>query len=436
MKSFQTILLIIFAFFIVGAVLIFSGVIGGGNSSTDKLIQQPAILWGTLPKEQITDVLQKAILAGDRFTISYVEKDERTFALDLVDALASGEGPDLILAPHTLLLKQADKLLPLPYSSFSERLYRDSFIEASEVLLEADYVTALPLYLDPLVMYWNRDMFTKAGIATAPHSWLEIQLLPERLTKRDGKGNITESAVALGGVSNINHFKDILSAQIMQTGNKIVAVDKLKDAEGAAQFNRRVVLSVDGGADSALRYFTEFANPSLSKYSWNSAKHNSLDEFIGGRLAVYFGKASDLPTIRERNMHLNFDVETLPQISDSPTRATYTDIYALGLLKNSKNADAAFAVAYRMSLGGSAATFSEALNLPPARRDLLSVPPTDPYLSVFYKSAVISKNWYDPDSVTTRNIFADMVESVMIGKSGAQAAISSADARLRSLLGI
>ena len=421
MKSFQTILLIVFAFFVVGAVLIFSGVIGG--SKDDNLVSQPVTLWGTVSKLAVEEVLRQSADGGDKFDITYIEKSADTFERELVEALASGKGPDLVLAPHTLILKQKDKFLPLPWVSVPERLFRDSFVEASEVLLETDHSLGLPLLLDPVVMYWNRDMFTKAAIPSAPSTWLEIQLLPERLTILDGKGNISEAAVGLGGVNNINHFKEILAGQIMQTGNAIAT-------------RNEVALASTPGADSALRYYVEFANPSLPKYSWNSAKRSSLDEFIAGKLGVYFGLASELGIIKERNPHLNFDVASFPQISSSERRLTYTDVYTLSVLKNSPVTNAAFAVAYRIAMGEVAKSLSTTLKLPSARRDLLKVTTGDPYLDLFQSSAVIAKTWYDPSATVTRNIFADMVESVMIGKSGPGPAVTDAATRLHDLFAI
>ena len=432
MKSFQTILLFIFAFFIVGSVLIFSGVIGGGNRTQDRLIQDPVILWGTLPSIVVEDILRAAVEVGDKFDVTYVQKSSEDFEADFIDALAAGEGPDLVLVPHTLVIKQQGKLLPLPESAIDERLFRDSFVEAAEVLLEQTYTKALPLFLDPIVMYWNRDMFTRADIVVAPSTWVEVQLLPERLTVLDNRGNISEAAVALGGVNNVNHFKDILAALIMQTGNPIVRRD-LEAKEGSTLIMPRVTLNEAGGADAALRFYSEFANPSLSKYSWNSAKRNSLDEFTGGKLGVYFGKASELATIRGRNPHLNFDVALLPQLTDAQIRVTYADIYSLAVVKNSPSTQSAFAVAYRMVLGETARIVSDALKLPPARRDLLALAPPDLFLASFYKSAVISRTWYDPNSTVTRNIFADMVESVMIGRLNPSASVSAADSRLRDL---
>ncbi len=408
--------------------MIFSGVIGGGKNSTEQLASEPVVLWGTLPKLTIEEILKRAQDdAGEESAITYVEKSAETFEADLIDALASDKGPDLVLVSHPTLLKQRDKILPIPYTYLPERTFKDSFIEASEVMLSSEGSLGLPFFSDPIIMYWNRDMFTKAGIPSAPATWLEVQLLPERLTKLDSNGNINESAVALGGVTNVAHFKEILSAQIMQTGNQIISL-----SAGVPD----VVLGKLDGADSALRYYTEFANPSLPKYSWNSAKRNSLDEFVSGKLGVYFGFASELGTIRERNPHLNFDVATFPQVSSGERRLTFTNVYSFAVLRNSPVPDSATAVAYRLSLGKTAPIASAVLELPPARRDLLNVTPENAFLTLFYSSAVIGKTWFDPNAVASRNIFADMIESVMIGKSSPDTAVTSADTRLRDLLSI
>ena len=434
MKSFQTILLIVFGAFVIGAVLIFSGFIKIGSEDQETLVRQPVTLWGSVSSQIIDNILKKTFEAGDKFDVTYTEISPSEIEAKLIDALAAGKGPDLVILPHTLVLKQRDKLLLLPTTAVSERQFRDAFVESSEILIDATGISALPIYADPIVMYWNRDSFTRAGISSPPTSWLEVQLLPERLVVRDNVGNITEAAVGLGGVGNITHFKDVLATQIMQTGNGIVVPSIALTGGAEPQLAPEVVISSAGGADSALRYFVEFANPNLPKYSWNSAKRNSLDEFIAGYLAMYFGKASDEALISERNPHLNFDVAQIPQVSSTDRRVTYADIYAMAVLNNSSNKQSAFAVAYQMSFGNAAKFFADALGLPPARRDLLSISATSSSQAVFYAASVISKSWYDPYPLLTDGIFADMIEDVMIGKSNAINAINTADGRLRDIL--
>src|SRR3989344_4092472 len=107
MKLFQIVLLAFFAVLIVVAVLIFSGIIPVGNSE-DKLAQAPITMWGTMPSEKFQTIIDNAKVAGDAFNITYVQKNASTLEADLVNALASGVGPDLLLAPHTLVLKQID----------------------------------------------------------------------------------------------------------------------------------------------------------------------------------------------------------------------------------------------------------------------------------------------------------------------------------------
>ena len=438
MKNFQTILMIVFGVFIVGAVMVFSGVIKVGGGSNTQVQTVEVSMWGSIPSNQFSAIMRASAEAGEKLDINYTEKEVATFENELVNALASGKGPDLILAPHTLLLHQADKLYPIPVTALPERTFKDNFVQGSEVLMRAAGTLGLPVYTDPLVMYWNRDMLTRAGIATPPTSWIELQRYPEKLTKVDSSGAITSAAVAMGGTTNVTHFKEIINTQIMQGGDAIVRRAKDKSSGDEAKDAYTVKLASTGAAPSALRYYGEFGNPALPKYSWNSAKKNSLDEFIAGNLAIYFGLARDLPTIRGRNPHLGFDVALTPQVTPSSasgqaTKLTYTDVYALAMLKNSPHIKDAFAVAYAAALGKTANIFSVRLGLSPARRDLLGAGNVDPILTVFYNSAIIGKTWPDPSDVVTRNIFSSMVESVMIGKSTPEEAVSVADTQLRNL---
>jgi ABC-type glycerol-3-phosphate transport system substrate-binding protein len=433
MKSFQTILLIIFAFFVVIAVLIFSGAFGG-NANNKAASSAEVSMWGTVPAEVISSIVLQALNAGEELNIKYVQKNESNIESDLVNALASGVGPDLVLAPHTLILKQRDKFLPIPFTTITERQFKDTFAQASEIFLGEDYVLGMPVFANPLVMYWNRDIFNSAGVPSAPANWSAVQLLPAKMTKIDERGKISASAVALGGVSNVTHYKEILSAQIMQTGNKIVAGQLVTDNKGVLELQRTLVLGQGDGASSALRYFTEFGNPSLPKYSWNSAKNTSLDEFIAGNLGLYFGLASEEQSIRERNPHLNFDIANIPQISGSNLKLTYADVYAISVLKSSKEVSSAFAVGYKLAFGNQAKIISDTIRLPPVRRDLLALVAPDSAQSLFYTASVMAQVWYDPDWIATRNIFADMIEDVMIGKQSPEGAVSSADTRIRALL--
>ncbi len=74
------------------------------------------------------------------------------------------------------------------------------------------------------------------------------------------------------------------------------------------------------------------------------------------------------------------------------------------------------------------------LYLPPVRRDLIAKGNTDPYLSIFYDSALISKGWLDPDPFQSSSIFQNLIESVVSGREVMSQAINQAHNELNLLL--
>ncbi len=92
---------------------------------------------------------------------------------ELVAALASGQGPALVIMPHDLLVSQGDKLTPIPFSIVSERAFLDTYLDGASVFLSNNGILALPILVDPVVMYWNKDLFASAGIPTPWSSRLE-----------------------------------------------------------------------------------------------------------------------------------------------------------------------------------------------------------------------------------------------------------------------
>ena len=230
----------------------------------------PALtMWGTLDGRVVSDFLAKiSVDYGDTVNISYVEKPPASFESDLIAALARRQGPDMVLLPQDLILKQLDKFYVIPYENYGERAFKDSFIQEGELYIVSNGIIGLPFSVDPLVMYWNRDIFTNAGLVAPPSSWTEFFGLVPKLTKKDQNGNITQSMVAFGEVRNVSHAKDIVAMLAMQAGSPIVAwrgdngFESVLDERGPSGL---------APAESAVSFFTEFSNPVKTSYSWNRA---------------------------------------------------------------------------------------------------------------------------------------------------------------------
>lgn len=427
MNRFQIIVIAVFAFFAVFGVFLFATFRGGSDNQ-----QISVTMWGTMPEvDFLTWYNQTPTSKNQNITLSYVYKRSENFDQDFVEALADGRGPDIVFLPHEKILEHRNRIYPVPYSTLSERNFRDIFIEGTEIFLGADGAYALPLIVDPLVMYWNRDTFRNAGVAQVPSYWDEFPSLVLRLVERDALKNITQSAVALGEYSNVYRARDILSALLMQAGTPITQSGSL----GVQSVLNNSFNFATMPADAALTFYTQFANPAKDIYSWNRSFSNSLNTFASGDLAILFGRASDLFAIQARNPNLNFDVAPLPQPREAMNKMTYGYMEGLALVKQSRDLGGSFRIIQELTGADSIKALSDTLKLPPVRRDVLVNRPGDAYLTVFYDSALISRAWLSPYPGATDSIFGSMVDSITSGRLRMGEAIRAAHDALNRALG-
>lgn len=401
-----------------------------GNSGAGQLEQ--VTIWGSIPQSIFSVYLDDANSKGDvKVSVNYIEKEDDSFDRDFIEALASGVGPDAIILSQDQIIRYKDKLYPIPYTSLPERSFKDIFVQEAELYLSSSGVIALPFSIDPLVMYWNRDMFTNALLVQPPSYWDEFFSLVNKITKVDGNLNILRSATALGEFKNIANAKEILSLLIFQAGNPIV-----KNSEHGL----KSVLSVNAGfsippTEAAIRFYTEFSNPSKPSYSWNRSLPLSISNFLSGDLAVYFGFASELDSIKLKNPNLNFDVAVVPQRKEGKMKMTFGKIQGFALVKSSKKLSSAYATISLLTSKDNISRWSKISGLPPVRKDLLSAGlSSDSVSSIFYASAIISRAWLDPKREETKNIFQNMVESVISGKLRLSESVKQADEEIQSLL--
>ena len=426
MTKFQIILLAIFGVSIVAAVAVFSVYRGssGGDSAT-------ATVWGDISSYDFNLLLNTPALSQDRtLVVSYVEKSAETIETEFTEALAQGVGPDIIIITQDKLWKNRPKLAAIPYSSVSERDFKTTFIEEGELFLDQNGVYALPLSIDPLVLYYNRDLLSAAGQARPIAFWDEIYAAATNLSKRDAAGNLISSVMALGEARNISNAKDILSLLFIQAGTPITG---FIGPELRSQISANFGLSISPG-ESALDFYTQFSNPTKTFYSWNRSLMNAQTHFTSGDSAYYLGFASELRVLKNKNPTLNFGVSLAPQSRVSGKTVTLGRLRGVAISRGARNPSAALAVALKLVSKEVARSLSEILALPPARRDLLSDKPTDAASSVFYDAALQSKGWLDPDTVATEAIFRDAIESVTSGRARTAEAINKVSREMEVLI--
>src|SRR3989344_293600 len=261
MTKFQIILLAVFGLFILIGVATFSLYRGGGSSNT------PIVIWGDIPSNDFDFLLNSKILTEVKIaSISYVQKSPAALESEFTEALARGAGPDLIILTQDQLIKNKPKLTLIPFANVSERSFQSAFVEESELFVEPDKgIYALPLTIDPLVLYYHRDLLSAAGVSQPMAYWDEIYSAALNLSKRDGAGNLVASVMALGEARNITHAKEIVSLLMLQAGTPITS---LNDNGLRSEIFNNVGQAVLP-AESALDFYTQFSNPTKVFYSWN-----------------------------------------------------------------------------------------------------------------------------------------------------------------------
>lgn len=428
-STFQLAFLAIFILIAVVGIAVFAGFGGSSRAAVPK-----ATIWGTLPGYYVSEMVRNINIRSTLIDVTYVEKDPETFQADFVNALAEGNGPDAVLLDDDMLYSQKNKLQAIPFTTFPQRDYLDTFIDGASIFVSKDGIMGVPLSVDPMVMYYNKNILARSAISRPPQTWTEMNQIAPSIIQRTDTSNVTQALVPFGEYSNVKNAKEILASLFFQSGNNITEKNPQTD-EVFSIIDKDLDKSADENSPiaSVLDFYTSFANPSKPLYTWNRSLPNSQDAFLGGNLAFYFGYASELQRLQDKNPNLNFDVAQFPQEKGGIPNV-YGKMTAFAIVKNTKNFAGALGVISKLTEKDSIIIWRDLYNLPPVRKDLLAAPAADPYMTVFYRSAIQTKSWYDPNPAGSDLVFKDMIESITSGKDKLSNAVGDAKLKLDRLL--
>ena len=411
------------------SVLIFSCKIPVGNCKEANKARGDVVLWGTLPEQDMSALTQEFNPKAKTYAVRYKYVAEAEFEQRLVEAIASGQGPDMIIAPYQTILAETDRITPF---KISEKLFRDAFIDGASVLLTQSGALALPVSIEPMMLFYNRTLFSKHGVISPPTYWDEIVTLAPLLTVRQG-GQFVESAIALG-TPTVPYAKDILMTIVAQLGQTPVVqtVDQNGEAYNSVQVNEPVT----AGSEilplaSANRFFTQFGDPGQNAFTWAQAQTgNPADFFVGEKLAMYIGYYGEYQKLRERNPRGDFQMTMLPQTRNYNTKVTGMRMYAIATLKTTKNPLASMTVEQDFASAGVAPTIARIIGGVPAFRTYPGTPSLDPALA---SSLLVARGWYDRYAIQSTGYAATMISDIINYRYGVNDATTIFIARLRDL---
>ncbi len=389
-------------------------------------------IWGVLPASTFNSLLDEMMNKDEGYSnVRYRYIPPEDFDDVFVNALADQVGPDLILLPHDRLVKHRSRLQAIPYENFPVRDFRSMYIDGAEIFALSDGVYGFPVAVDPLVMYWNRDIFSNGGLLTAPSTWEDVvnNVVPT-LTVRDYNRNIQLSVIAMGEYRNVQNAFPILSLLLLQGGSVMVT-------EGQSQYGIHLNEAISQPSvrpfSNAAAFYTNFSNTSNTLYNWNRSLPLDKDRFLSEDLALYFGYASEGRDIAAKNPNLNFDVAEVPQGASATVKRTYGQYYALVVPKNAANKAGALTAMQALGSAENAKRLADGYNFAPTHRSTLAQGSNDVYGRIAYTSAVYARGWLNPDTTRLSEILTTMVEDINANRSDINSATNDAVNRIQQI---
>lgn len=278
-------------------------------------------------------------IQGFKNMIAAYENEQPDVNVDMIEAadrddliarlstsFAGGSPPDLFLLNYRYLgqFVSKDVLEPLEDRVDDSDVFQqeDFYEEALDAFRFDDKLTCVPQNISSLVVYYNKDLFQKAGIAEPKEGW---------------------------------KWDDMVAA-----AKKLQAADKTIDGLGVEPAIIRLAPFIwsNGGElvddDESPSHF-EFATPEAQNAMADFFELNLVDEvipseeevesedletrFINGRLGMLMESRRAVPTLRAGIKDFDWDVAALPQHAQ-PGSILHSDAYCM--TKASENKDAAW----------------------------------------------------------------------------------------------
>lgn len=418
-------------------------------------------VWGTQDDERaLATLTEKYRQTRSYVTVQYTKIREEDYLNQLVNAWAQGTGPDIFFAPSNWIGKMSQYAVPMPSNltvphvivskgllgtttkvttgnrtAPSVAALSNTFVETvSDDVVRDGQIWGLPLSMDTIVVYYNKDLTNNAKIFEPAATWsqLQSQLTANKLTQTDEQGKLVQSGVALGTTNNVAYANDLLALLMMQNGSVMTTADK------------QAHLNDDAGLQ-ALNFYLSFAQPRKNNYSWDATQTNARDAFIQGKVAYYFGTLADRNVIGATNVNWGvtpmFHIRTTGDNDGTTNSERFIDMAKYDVLMVSKSSATAkrstqaWNYVEFISQPGNVGSYMQLTSRLPAVTSLLAPFENNADLSVFAKQLLTAKTWYrGTDGVAVDGYLTQLLNAGLEGKTDLIELLNRANTQIQSTL--
>jgi len=372
------------------------------------------VWWGFWEEQEVRPLIDEYQKINPKVKVLYTKHSKIDYRERLTSALARGEGPDIFRFHNTWVPMFVNELDFLPSSVMGESEFRQAYYPAIiNDLSTKDGIVGVPLGYDAITLYVNEDILATAG-KSPPRWWDETFELAEELTTVDKEGAIIQGGIAIGTISNVDHWQEILGLMMIQN-------------------RANPLLPSEEFAEHAIKFYLAFSK-SPDKV-WDETMPPSTVAFANGKVAMYMGPSWRAEEISKLNPNLRYKTAPLPQLrKDDPGTpdVSYATYWVEGVWKRSANKDLAWDfLKFASSKDSLEKLFQTTQNNkligePYPRADMRELLIEDPIVGSIIALAPYSQGWYfvghtndGSTGLNTQlsNLYKEAMNQIISGKS-------------------
>ena len=380
----------------------------------------------------------------------------------ILNELAEGEGPDIFAINNNWILKHHKKFYPMPDGTLdipmNAEIFKQTFfnVAATDLIMD-NHVMGIPLFIDTLALYYNKNLFIDniANSDEPADTWEEIKEQVYTLTKPDkSPERFGLSGIAMGRSDNIIRVNDILYLLMVQHETQFYNDEKTKAMFAAQQGMVEGVGKAYFPGYEALRLYTSFGIPSYKNYSWNelmtgmAPTEKEINPFARGKVAMIFGysflydQITDAISglVKTGNKHISkndIGIAPIPQLyeyKETGKQDAYTNYFPLVVSRNTEYPEEAWNFLLYLSSKNSLETYHEKTNKPTSRKDMIDEQSLEPLWGVFARQASYAKSYSLYDLEKFNEYFSKAIDSVVKNKKTVENAMDLNQKKVNCIL--
>lgn len=269
----------------------------------------------------------------------------------LTTSMGEGANSDLAIIDQRLIVDFVKLGAVEPLDSFITDDFKARFIEPflSAAMMEG-MTQGLPFTASVSALYYNKDLFGRAGLAEAPKTWDELKAAAEKISALGG-------GIYGYGLPGKGVGADVAYYYVMW-GQGVELIDE----------NGRSGLASDG-AVAAAKFCKELIDKGMTQPAVTSFPREAVENlFKEGKLGMVIASPRLAKEIRQEGHGVNYGVAAIPT-GATGARGTHGETDLIVMFKNSKSKDEAWKFLDYLFTNGMRARFSQGEGFLPVTKE-------------------------------------------------------------------